>query len=175
MSCSWTDKPIASISADASMDHWDMFNDFTNSQAINLLGQGKNSYNLRLACEEIFSNIVRHAGSESGPSDVVLSVDFFRKLSGKETDDDIGNHASEVMVQISDNGPFFDPHFQTPRRVNHDLSISDRPIGGLGLFLVQQSVDLAEYAWVNNTNRYRLYINNAACLPESSKNQDPSR
>ena len=173
MSCSWTDKPIASISADASMDHWDTFNNFTASHAIELLGPGKSSYNLRLACEELFSNIVRHAGSLSGPSDVKITVDVFKNNLSQTEDTTHADKSAAIMVQISDTGPFFDPHFQTPRTIENDLSVADRPIGGLGLFLVQQSVDRAEYAWVNDKNRYRLYINNQP-LPESAGNQATS-
>lgn len=166
MTGSWTDKPIASISADASMDQWDTFNNFTNSQAIELLGPGKKSYNLRLACEELFSNIVRHAGSPSGPSNVKLSVSIFKNKSDTKAE-----NSTEVMVQISDTGPFFDPNFQTPRTIDQSGSISKRTIGGLGLFLVQQSVDRAEYAWVNNTNRYRLFINSEMPPASSASNQ----
>lgn len=165
MTGSWTDKPIASISADASMDQWDVFNNFTTSQAIELLGPGKKSYNLRLACEELFSNIVRHAGSSSGPSNVKLSVSIFEKKSPEKA----GN-APEIMVQISDTGPYFDPHFQIQRTIDSNGSMTTRTIGGLGLFLVQQSVDRAEYAWVNNTNRYRLFMNGELPLTNSTNN-----
>lgn len=166
MTGSWTDKPIASISADATMEQWDLFNNFTTSKAIELLGPGKKSYNLRLACEELFSNIVRHAGSSSGPSNVKLSVSIFANKIPKKAE-----YASEIMVQISDTGPFFDPNFQTPRTIDQSGSVSNRTIGGLGLFLVQQSVDRAEYAWVNNTNRYRLFINSEMPPGSSVNNQ----
>jgi anti-sigma regulatory factor (Ser/Thr protein kinase) len=62
------------------------------------------------------------------------------------------------MIQIQDNGPFYDPHLEHERHIPSHLPAKHRPIGGLGLFLVQQSVDRLDYAWVEQKNRYRLYM-----------------
>ena len=141
--------PIASIEAQASMDHWEQFNDFVEVHANQYLGLGKRSYGLRLACEELFSNIIRHSRSDDSITFVILRLDFFLCQDG--------DHQS-LMIQIQDNGPYFDPHLEFDRDIPSHLPAQHRPIGGLGLFLVQQSVDRLEYAWHDQMNRYRLFM-----------------
>ena len=141
---------LASFQAPASMDHWEEFNAFVETQADRHLGPGKQSYNLRLACEELISNIIRHAGDAgSGPS-VTLELRSFLSMRDREQTD--------LIVELTDNGPFFDPCFETERRIDKELAAADRPIGGLGLFLVQQSVDQAHYSRNADKNRYRLTV-----------------
>lgn len=147
--------PIASFRATASMDHWEEFNDFVEQQASHFLGSGKQSYNLRLACEELVSNIIRHAGDHVLESPVILELRVFLLQR---------DHRPSLLIQISDDGPFYDPQIHQDRQIPAHLPAADRPIGGLGLFLVQQSVDLVEYAWINDMNTYRLYV----ALPQSA-------
>jgi len=141
--------PIASFEAQATMDHWEQFNDFVEVHANQYLGLGKRSYGLRLACEELFSNIIRHSRDDDSIASVILRVNFFLSHDGC--------HRS-LMIQIQDNGPCFDPHLETERDIPSHLPAQHRPIGGLGLFLVQQSVDRLDYAWHDQMNRYRLYM-----------------
>lgn len=142
-------QPLASIDAPASMDHWEQFNGFVEQQAEALLGATKAAYQLRLACEELFSNIIRHATcADSGASCAHLWVQVLTTTQPKPT----------LVVQLEDNGHPFDPQFDQRQAIDTARAIEDRPIGGLGLFLVQTSVDRVEYAWVNAHNRYRLFV-----------------
>ena len=142
-------QPLASIDAPASMDHWEQFNGFVEQQAEALLGATKAAYQLRLACEELFSNIIRHATcADSGASCAHLWVQTLTTTQPKPT----------LVVQLEDNGHPFDPQFDQRQAIDTARAIEDRPIGGLGLFLVQTSVDRVEYAWVNAHNRYRLFV-----------------
>ena len=141
---------IASIEAPASMDHWDGFVDFIEQQAVIHLGQGKRSYSLRLACEEIISNIVRETQVEQSLGQfVTLSISTFLGVV---------NNERWLQVLILDNGPHFDPHFERERSVDVNQPLEERKPGGLGLFLVQKSVDKVEYLWVNSMNRYNLWM-----------------
>ena len=54
-----------------------------------------------------------------------------------------------------DNGIQFDPRFQD-LKVDTDLPVNEREIGGLGLFLVKSSVDQVKYEWQDNHNVYTL-------------------
>ena len=142
-------QPLASIDAPASMDHWEQFNGFVEQQAEDLLGATKAAYQLRLACEELFSNIIRHATcADSGASCAHLWVQVLTTTQPKPT----------LVLQLEDNGHPFDPQFDQRQAIDTARAIEDRPIGGLGLFLVQTSVDRVEYAWVNAHNRYRLFV-----------------
>lgn len=147
--------PIAACDAPASMDSWDLFNGFVEEQANAVLGGSPASYKLRLACEELLSNLIRHARcAEDGSIQTHLWLRAFQK----------GEPQPALVIELEDNGAHFDPQFERPREIDTSKNIADRPIGGLGLFLVQQSVDLVEYAWVEDRNRYRLFVN----LPPSA-------
>lgn len=144
--------PLATLEVEASMDHWEELNDFIELYSNQQLGSGSRSYRLRLACEELFSNIIRHSGDEERTLPVLLTLRVFLL-------DEPDTTTKTLMVEILDNGPLFDPQVDTDRVIPSHLPASDRPIGGLGLFLVQQSVDRLQYDCVESTNRYRLFVN----------------
>lgn len=140
---------LASIDAPASMDSWELFNGFVAEQAQHVLGEGKSGYQLRLACEELFSNIIRHATcQDSQPGCAHLWVRALRQR----------NPQPALVIELQDNGQPFDPHFEQARSIDTAQALEDRPIGGLGLFLVQRSVDRVEYARIGGHNRYRLFV-----------------
>lgn len=135
-------KPIAHCDAPASMDHWELLNGFVEEQAEAAFGPGKSAYQLRLACEELLSNIIRHAPGAH------IWLTAFR----------CADPMPGLLLQIEDDGPHFDPQFDQTREVDSELPIERRPIGGLGLFLVQNSVDQIDYSSINGHNRYRLMV-----------------
>lgn len=141
-------EPLAACDGPASMDSWELFNDFVGHQAQSLLGVSKAAYQLRLACEELFSNIIRHAnGIQGGSTCTHLWVRAWRTNTPEPA----------LVIELEDNGQQFDPQFGQAREIDPDQAIEQRSIGGLGLFLVQRSVDRVEYAWVDGHNRYRLF------------------
>ena len=154
--------PLASLEREAVMESWEEIQTFVADHGEQLLGSGPALYKLRLATEELLSNVIRHAPvghsavqAEAHPT-VHLSLTFLRgELQGKPA----------LVLQLQDNGPAFDPQLEQERRIDTSQPIEDRPIGGLGLFLVQQSVDHVEYAWLNQRNSYRLFM----LLPESDQ------
>jgi anti-sigma regulatory factor (Ser/Thr protein kinase) len=93
-----------------------------------------------LALEEIFMNVVMH-GSEPGRTPwVEVCLD-----SGP---------AETVSMTVEDDGLEFDPlSLPTP-----DLSagIDQRPVGGLGVFLVRQMMDAVSYQRVGTRNQLRM-------------------
>jgi anti-sigma regulatory factor (Ser/Thr protein kinase) len=103
-------QPLASIDAPASMDNWELFNGFVEQQAEAQLGANKAAYQLRLACEELFSNIIRHATcADSGASCAHLWV---QALSTTEPQ-------PALVLQLEDNGHPFDPQFDHRHRPRH--------------------------------------------------------
>jgi serine/threonine-protein kinase RsbW len=139
---------VSHFQATASMDHWEDFNEFIEQQANHFLEPGKRSYSLRLACEELLSNIIRHADASKPQQRVMLELKAYLCTEI--------NSDRKLTIQFEDDGAFFDPHFDVDRQINKDLPASDRPIGGLGLFLVQQSVDQVNYQWADMKNQYQL-------------------
>ena len=51
------------------------------------------------------------------------------------------------------------PKFYHRSPVDTEMPVAERQIGGLGIFLIEQSVDKATYEWINNQNIYQLKMN----------------
>jgi anti-sigma regulatory factor (Ser/Thr protein kinase) len=98
----------------------------------------KAAYKLRLAVDEIASNIIIHGYEEAGFSgDVVVLAKI-----DPET----------LTITLEDSSAPFDPRGKG--RPDHiDRPVEERPIGGLGIFLTLESVDKFEYEYANNRNR----------------------
>jgi serine/threonine-protein kinase RsbW len=83
---------------------------------------------LDLVLEELFVNIARYAyGPEKGDVEVGYTVEAPGRLA----------------VQLSDFGREFDPLAAAP--VNFNLGLDDRPLGGMGIFLVKTLTDSIRY------------------------------
>jgi serine/threonine-protein kinase RsbW len=102
-------------------------------------------YKLRLAVDEIATNIITHGYEEAGLSGLLyLSTDI----------DD-----SSLTLSIEDTGILFDPRQKMPLR-SEDLCqmLEDREIGGLGIHLVLESVDEFHYEQIGDRNRNILIM-----------------
>jgi serine/threonine-protein kinase RsbW len=107
----------------------------------------KASYRLRLAVDELATNMVVHGYQEAN-----LSGDLTVEAS---LDD------GALRVTIEDTARPFDP--RTRLNPDHiDKPLDERPIGGLGIFLVMRSVDSFDYQYVDGRNRYVLTMKQPA-------------
>jgi anti-sigma regulatory factor (Ser/Thr protein kinase) len=97
----------------------------------------KATYRLRLAVDEIATNIITHGYPEAGrPGDVVVRSE-------------LGEAA--LTITLEDTADPFDPLSQVrPEQI--DLPLEERPIGGLGVFLAVEGVDEFRYEYVNKRN-----------------------
>lgn len=141
-------EPLGSIDATATMESWDLLMDFIAAQCNEHLEDSKRVYRMRLACEEILSNMMRETQSSvtvEGRVRIWVSSQIVTT-----------NDNSWFEILLEDNGPFFDPKLDIPREIQSESPVEERPIGGLGLFLVQRSVDEACYQWLGSRNCYRL-------------------
>lgn len=146
---------LASLEREAVMESWDDIQNFVAHEGQRLLQAGPALYKLRLATEELVSNVMRYAPQRSSDTQATVHLWltlFLGTLQGQ----------SALVLQLEDNGPAFDPQLDQKREVDTSQPIHERPIGGLGLFLVQQSVDHVDYTWLHQRNRYRLFVR----LPE---------
>jgi serine/threonine-protein kinase RsbW len=97
---------------------------------------------LLLVVEELFTNTVRHGhGGDSG-APVRLAVDA---------------RDGEVHVCYEDTAPPYDPFaaVRTPADLPPD---ADRPVGGLGVFLVTTLARAYDYVRAGDTNRITLVL-----------------
>lgn len=145
---SYDELPVdASCSMLASMDSWDTLIGFTEQQIDDSPLSVTKKYGMKLAVEELLSNIIRANSSSlstSSPSSVELRR--FTDPSGE----------AFLLLEIKDNGLPFDPHFEALDEGVLDAPLHDRPIGGLGLLLVKKSVDDVGYQSRDSCNIYRL-------------------
>jgi serine/threonine-protein kinase RsbW len=92
-----------------------------------------------LALEEIFMNVVMH-----GAKDRTCRVEVRLALTA----------ADSVTLTVEDDAPGFDPLSLPPPDVT--ASLAERRVGGLGVFLVRQTMDTVSYARVAGRNQLRM-------------------
>jgi serine/threonine-protein kinase RsbW len=104
----------------------------------------KASYRLRLAVDEIATNIITHGYAEAD-----LAGEVVVKAS-------VGDE--HLVITLEDSAPAFDPlAHETPDHI--DKPSDERPIGGLGVFLAIKNVDALEYEYRDHKNRNILTMN----------------
>ena len=140
------DKLSLLIETKASMDNWELFIENAGLAISRDLKNEEKTYKLKLAYEELISNIIRCA-EENNSDNITLKVSScVSELKGNKF----------FTLQTEDNGLRFDPEYNAEENVDVDQHISEREIGGLGIFLIKQSVDFADYEWSNGTNINQL-------------------
>jgi len=91
---------------------------------------------LNLALEEAVSNIILYAYKE--------------QAKGQQIEIRASCCDNRLTLTIIDSGEAFDPRLQNDPDIS--LPVEERPIGGLGIFLIKQIMDKVEYQRVNDKN-----------------------
>ena len=107
----------------------------------------KAAYRLRLAVDEIATNIITHGYRENNLDGVLELSSIISKKS--------------LTITIEDTAAAFNPLQYAPPD-NLDLPITERKIGGLGIYLAIQNTDKFMYERVDGRNRNIFVMN----LPE---------
>ncbi len=101
-------------------------------------------FRIELAIEEALTNIFKYAYSETGGElEVACSVS--------------SDPERTLTVVIRDWGVHFDPLRCEPPDISQDLN--DRPVGGLGIFLIRKIADRVVYCPLKNGNQLALSFN----------------
>jgi len=90
-----------------------------------------------LVVEELFVNIANYAYVDKKDGKCKITIDY-----NKED--------QKVILSLEDDGIQFNPLEREEPNIN--LSVEDRPIGGLGILLVKKNMDNIEYRYENNKN-----------------------
>ncbi|MDX2272337.1 MAG: anti-sigma regulatory factor [Cyanobacteriota bacterium] len=97
-------------------------------------------YNLRLAVDEIATNIITHAYEETDTQGSLY-------LEASVTE-------GYLTIVIEDTGAAYDPRQAVPQEIQTiDIPLAQRPIGGLGIYLAIEGVDEFAYERINQRNR----------------------
>lgn len=90
---------------------------------------------LNLALEEAVSNIIMYAYSKENNQTIELNV---------------SKKGADLVFTLTDSGKAFDPTLK--EAPNLELSAEDRPIGGLGIFLIKQIMNEVTYSRMEDNN-----------------------
>ncbi len=104
----------------------------------------KTQIQMDVAVEEIFVNVAHYAYEVEGGGDVTIRIDF-------------DEEKRQVAVTFIDSGIPYDPLAKSDPDVNAPLE--DRPIGGLGIYMVKKSMDDMRYSREGDTNNLTLIKN----------------
>lgn len=119
---------MANITFPASFEYLDEIRDFIAQTAREGGFTEKAVYSLQLAADEAASNIIEHA--YEGVSNASLDI-------ACDVRDDV------IVITMRDNGKPFDP--STVKQPNLKADLSERQVGGLGVYLMRKLMDEVSY------------------------------
>jgi anti-sigma regulatory factor (Ser/Thr protein kinase) len=103
----------------------------------------KAAYNLRLAIDEIATNVVLYGYEREGLNG---SLELYPELSGQS-----------ITIALEDTAAAYDPHNTAPPDLTS--SFEERRMGGLGVYFAMNGVDEFRYERVGNRNRNIFVVN----------------
>ena len=92
-------------------------------------------FNLNLVLEEAVVNVINYAYPQDKKESIYLSATL---------------HKDSVVFVLTDNGKEFDPTAAPDADIT--LSAQERPIGGLGIFLIRQIMNEVKYERIEGKN-----------------------
>jgi anti-sigma regulatory factor (Ser/Thr protein kinase) len=95
------------------------------------------AYRLRLAVDEIATNIILHGQPDPAAAAIDLTIDLA---------------PDALTIALEDSGPEYDPRRQ-PAPEGLDRPLAERSAGGLGVYLALRAVDRFAYQRINGRNR----------------------
>jgi serine/threonine-protein kinase RsbW len=95
--------------------------------------------NINLAIEEAVVNVIMYAYPKTDENVISLSVEVMK---------------DELIFILTDKGVAFDP----TQAIEADItkSVEDRPIGGLGIFLIRKIMGEVTYQRINGENQLKM-------------------
>ena len=146
---------MKSLTVPGTLDSLEAIADYVMDNAVEAGLNKKASYKLRLAVDEIATNIVLYGYEEAnlqGVLDLRATID-----------------SQTLTILVEDTGQSFDTSEKLPEELEKiEQSIEKRPIEGLGIYLAFQGVDNFKYERVGDRNRNIFVVNRTE--PEEKRN-----
>lgn len=92
-------------------------------------------FNLNLVLEEAVANVINYAYPQGEKQSIYLSASL---------------HDNSIVLILTDTGKEFDPTMAPEADIT--LSAEERPIGGLGIFLIRQIMNEVKYERIEGKN-----------------------
>ncbi len=102
----------------------------------------KKTSQINISVEELVVNIINYGFSDN---------------TGENIQIDVQVNQDQITFSIVDSGKYFNPLIKKDPDLTQDTM--DRPIGGLGIFLVKQFADQVDYERRDNKNIFTMTIN----------------
>lgn len=136
-------KKMKEITVPATVENIGVVTEFVDEQLEELNCPMKAQTQIDIAIDELFGNIAHYAyHPEKGQATVRVEVE---------------NNPLSVIITFMDGGTPFDPLKKDDPDVT--LSVDERAIGGLGIFLVKKNMDDISYEYKNGQNILRIRKN----------------
>ena len=100
---------------------------------------------IRLVFEEIIVNIIKHGYDDLPDGPINLAIDM---------------ESEQWTMTVEDEGNPFNPLDFQP--MNVEKSFDEKDIGGLGVHMIREMVELIEYKRIYNKNRVKISLSNRA-------------
>ena len=131
-----------SLSVDSSTEHLSEVRDFVAEHASKLGLSPKDISEIRLAVDEAYTNIIKHAYKNSPSKPVTVEMGFNR---------------SQLWISILDEGESFKPdEYQEPDILRR---IKNKQRGGMGVYLINRLMDQVQYNRKGHLNEIRMVKN----------------
>jgi len=130
---------IHSISVEASTSQLAKVRDFVADHAEKLGLSEKEIGNIRLAVDEAYTNIIKHA---------------YKNIPAKPVDIELGYDGSQLWISIKDEGESFDPGTYSEPDLRQRIKNKQR--GGMGVYLIRKLMDNVQYNRHGHTNEIRM-------------------
>ncbi len=133
---------IHTLSVDASTEHLSEVRDFVATHARTVGLSDKDISEIRLAVDEAYTNIIKHAYKNTPSRPVRIELGFTN---------------SQLWISIMDEGEGFKPEdYKAP---NISKRIKNKQRGGMGVFLIQKLMDQVQYNQKGPYNEIRMVKN----------------
>lgn len=127
------------MSVQASTKHLSEVRDFVAKHAKNF-GFGKQDVaDIRLAVDEAYTNIIKHA---------------YKNDKRKSVDIELGYNSNELWISLLDTGNAFDPSNYSKPDVRQ--KIKEKKRGGVGVYLIRELMDDVKYHTKGSVNEIRM-------------------
>ncbi|XWN37008.1 MAG: ATP-binding protein [Balneola sp.] len=134
-----TSNNIHSLSVEASTSQLAKVRDFVAEHAESLGLSEKEIGNIRLAVDEAYTNIIKHA---------------YKNFPAKPVEIELGSDNSQLWISIKDEGESFDPGAYNEPDIRERIKNKQR--GGMGVYLIRKLMDNVQYNRSGHMNEIRM-------------------
>lgn len=132
-------KPQYRLSVQASTEHLSKVRDFVASHAAEFGFDADDVDDIRLAVDEAYTNIIKHAYDYDDSQSVEINL---------------GYNSSEFWISLFDDGRSFDPRSYSIPDIKR--KIKEKKRGGVGVYLIRKLMDHVEYGRRGGRNVIRM-------------------